>query len=145
MKLAGSISYRLAIGGFINKDSVNIQDYTHFNGNQYFLAEDYLNSFQIAPYYLYSNTEKFYTTAHAEYHLNGFLTNKIPFFRRLNWYLVGGTNAFYVNSKNNYVEVFAGLENIFKLLRVDFVYGWSNGRNPEYAFRIGLQGAFSGN
>ncbi|MEI9945195.1 MAG: DUF5686 family protein [Chitinophagaceae bacterium] len=121
LKLAGKFNYRLAIGGFINTDSVSVQDYIHFNGNKYLLAAAYLNSFQLAPYYLYSNKEKFYSTAHAEYHLNGLLTNKIPGFRRLNWYLIGGANTFYVNNNNNYVEAFVGFENIFKIIRVDFV------------------------
>ena len=56
-----------------------------------------------------------------EHHFNGLLTNKIPLFRRLNWNLVAGSNAFYVNRDNNYVEIFGGLENIFKLIRVDVV------------------------
>ena len=144
LKLRGLFSYAISIGGFLNKDSVNIPDYTHFNGNQIIAAAPYLNSFQLAPYYKYSNTESFYSTLHAEYHLNGFLTNKIPFFRKFNWYLVGATNAFYVNKKNNYAEVSAGLENIFKALRVDFVWGFEQGRRPMTGIRIGLHGLITG-
>jgi hypothetical protein len=68
------------------------------------------------------------------------LTNKIPLFKRLNWNLVGGGNAFYVNSKNNYVEVFAGLENVLKLFRVDFVAAYSNGKSVSTGIRIGTGG-----
>jgi hypothetical protein len=139
LKLAGRFSYNLAIGGFLNRDSVNIPDYTHFNGNQLFRLAPFLNSFQLAPYYKYSNTESFYTTIHAEHHFNGFLTNKIPLFRRLNWHLLGGTNAFYVNKKNNYAEAFVGLENIFKAFRVDFIWGFEQGRRPVTGVRIGLR------
>jgi hypothetical protein len=144
LKLRGLFSYNISIGGFLNKDSVNIPDYTHFNGNQIIRAAPYLNSFQLAPYYKYSNTENFYSTLHAEYHLNGFLTNKIPLFRTLNWYLVGATNAFYVNKHNNYAEVSAGLENIFRALRVDFVWGFEQGRRPVTGVRIGLSGLITG-
>jgi hypothetical protein len=144
LKLLGIFNYAFSLGGFLNRDSVNIPDYTHFNGNQIIVASPYLNSFQLAPYYKYSNTESFYTTFHAEYHLNGFLTNKIPGFRTLNWHLVGGTNAFYVNEKNNYFEAFAGLENIFKILRVDFVWGFEYGRRPDTGIRIGLSGLITG-
>ncbi|MFI5187355.1 MAG: DUF5686 and carboxypeptidase regulatory-like domain-containing protein [Chitinophagales bacterium] len=143
LKLAGVFNYVFTMGGFLNHDSVNIPDYTHFNGNQLFIATPYLNSFQLAPYYKYSNTESFYTSFHAEYHFNGFLTNKIPLFRRLNWHLVGGTNAFYVNKKNNYAEAFAGLENIFKILRIDGIWGFEEGRRPVMGFRIGLHGIFT--
>ena len=128
MKLKGTLQYRLGIGGFFNTDSVPVQDYRHFNGNRMATASDYLNSFQLAPYYANSTIEKLYAWGHAEHHFNGLLTNKIPLFRRLNWNLVAGANAFYVNSNNSYVEAFAGLENIFKVLRVDFVAAYINGQ-----------------
>jgi hypothetical protein len=79
-----------------------------------------------------------------EYHFNGMLTNKIPWFRRLNWNLVGGANAFYVNADNNYVEIFGGLENIFKLLRVDLVGSYLNGHKGQFGVRVGLGGLFGG-
>ena len=139
-KLRGLLKYRFSIGGFLNTRSVFIQDYQHFNGNQTLFASDYLNSFQLAPYYANSTTAAFYATGHLEHHFNGFLTNKIPLFRRLDWYLVGGSNAFYVNRDNNYVEIFGGLENIFKIFRVDLVGSYLNGRYGQTGIRIGLDG-----
>jgi hypothetical protein len=144
LKLLGLISYRLSVGGFLNSKIVFIQDYQHFNGNQTIFASPYLNSFQIAPYYANSTTAPFYAEGHIDYHLNGLLTNKIPLFRRLNWNLVGGSNAFYVNPTNNYVEIFAGLENIFKLLRIDFVWSYLNGNLGQEGIRIGFGGLFGG-
>jgi hypothetical protein len=73
------------------------------------------------------------------------LTNKIPFFKKLNWNLVGGGNAFYVNRKGNYVEVFAGLENILKILRVDVVVSYDNGKLGHTGIRIGTGGLLGGN
>ncbi len=140
LKLRGLLHYRFSIGGFLNTRSVYIQDYQHFNGNQTLFASEYLNSFQLAPYYANSTTAAFYATGHLEHHFNGFLTNKIPVFRRWNWNLVGGTNAFYVNSNNNYVEAFGGLENIFKLFRVDLVGSWLNGHYGQTGIRVGLDG-----
>ena len=144
LKLAGQFSYRFDIGGFLNNKTVFIQDYRHFNGNQFILASKYLNSFQVAPYYANSTTASFYATAHVEHHFNGLLTNKIPLFKRLNWNLVAGSNAFYVNSNNNYVEIFAGLENILKIFRVDVVGSYLNGNNGQVAVRIGLGGLLGG-
>ncbi|HEX9509658.1 MAG TPA: DUF5686 and carboxypeptidase regulatory-like domain-containing protein [Puia sp.] len=144
-KLRGLLKYRFSIGGFLNTNSVYIQDYQHFNGNQTFLASEYLNSFQLAPYYANSTTANFYATGHLEHHFNGFLTNKIPLFQRLNWHLVVGANAFYVNKNNNYEEVFGGLENIFKLLRVDLVSSYLNGHYSQTGVRIGFGGLLGGN
>lgn len=140
LKLKGLLRYRLGIGGFINDNKVPIQDYQHFNGNQTVFANQYMNAFQLAPYYLNSTTAGFYATGHLEHHFNGLLTNKIPLFRRLNWYLVGGVNAFYVNRNNNYTEVFGGLENIFKVFRVDVVGSYLNGHYGQTGVRIGMGG-----
>ena len=144
LKLGGRFSYHLSVGGFLNADSVNIQDYIHFTGNRLLEAAPYLRSFQLAPYYRYSNTEEFYASANVEHHFNGFLTNKIPFFKKLNWHLVNGANAFYVNEKNNYVEVFVGLENILKVIRVDFIWGYQPNQPAVTGFRIGFKGVLTG-
>ncbi len=139
-KLKGKLNYRFSIGGFFNTASVYIQDYQHFNGNQLIFASQFMNSFQLAPYYANSTTAGFYATGHLEHHFNGLITNKIPLFRRLNWNLVAGSNAFYVNQQNNYVEVFGGLENILKVLRVDFIASYLNGHTGQTGVRIGLGG-----
>jgi Family of unknown function (DUF5686)/CarboxypepD_reg-like domain len=143
-KLKGTLAYRFTVGGFLNARSVPIQDYQHFNGNQTLFASEYLNSFQLAPYYANSTTASFYSTGHIEHHFNGLITNKIPLFRKLNWYLVGGSNAFYVSNKNNYFEIFGGIENIFKTLRIDFVESYLNDRNNVFGVRLGFGGLLGG-
>jgi len=143
-KLKGLLRFRFSVGGFLNNKSVYLQDYQHFDGNQTIVASEYLNSFQLAPYYANSTIANFYTEGHLEHHFNGLLTNKIPLFRRLNWNLVGGANAFVVNRDNNYSEVFGGLENIFKILRVDMVGSWLNGHYSQTGIRIGMGGLLGG-
>jgi hypothetical protein len=144
LKLAGEFKYKVGIGGFINSTKTFIQDYQHFNGNRSTAASEYLNSFQLASYYGNSTREKLYAFGHIEHHFNGLLTNKIPLLKQLNWHLVGGANAFYVNSKNNYAEAFFGIENIFKLLRIDFVAAYQNGRKGLTGIRLGLGGIIGG-
>jgi hypothetical protein len=92
----------------------------------------------LLPIYQFSNTDRFYSLAHIEYNLKGFLTNKIPGFRKLNLYLVTGGNGFYINNSKYYYEVFVGLDNIFKQLRIDFVQSYVNGKASESGFRLGF-------
>jgi hypothetical protein len=139
-KLGGTFRYRLSTGGFLSARQVDIPDFQHFNGNQILFTFDYLNTFQLAPYYRYSNTESFYTVLHAEHHFNGLLTNKIPLFNKLKWNLVGGTNTFYVNRDNYYVEAFAGLENIFKIFRIDLVTALQAEPGRQWGVRVGFGG-----
>jgi hypothetical protein len=141
-KLKGLFKYRFGIGGFLNTKSVYVMDYQSFNGNQTFYASPYLNSFQLAPYYQNSTTASLYGVGHIEHHFNGMLTNKVPLLRNLQWNLVIGSNAFYVNQENNYVEIFAGLENIFKLFRVDVVGSYLNGKPGQVGVRLGFDGLF---
>ena len=136
--------YRFSVGGFLNNRKVQIPDLQHFNGNQTFYNIKYLNSFQLAPYYRYSNAEKFYALAHVEHHFNGLITNKIPLFNKLKWNLVAGANTFFVNSDNYYLEAFLGVENIFKLFRVDFVNAYQPGLGNKFGVRIGFGGLIGG-
>ena len=145
LKLLGSIRYAFGAGGFISRNKVEMPDYTHFDGNKLFLASDYMGSFQLLPYHKYSNTNRFYAKMHLEHHYNGLLTNKIPLFRKLNWHLVTGANSFYLNADQFYIEPFVGLENVLKLLRVDFVWGIEKGKPSTTGIRVGIRGINRGN
>jgi hypothetical protein len=138
-KLRGKLSYRIGFGGFFDTSKVQVPDYQHFNGNTSTFATEYLNSFQLLPIYQYSNLEKFYSVLYLEHHFNGFLTNKIPGFKKLNWYLVAGFNAFYLDKNKNYQEYMIGFENILKQFRIDIVRGSFKGQKATYDFRIGLR------
>ncbi len=136
MKLGGRFSYQVAADGFFDDTKVGIQDRIQYLGNQTIAASQYLASFQLAPYYLYSNVSKFNLSGHAEYHLNGLLTNKIPGFKKLNWFFVLGANALHIQGLPDYYEASFGIENILKVLRVDFVQGWQKGGYRPNGFRI---------
>ncbi len=142
LKLAGELKYRIGMGGFIDAKTVYIQDYQHFNANRSIIASEYVNSFQLASYYANSTTNSFFSFANIEHHFNGLLTNKVPLLKKLDWNLVVGTNGFYVTNTNNYIEVFAGLENILKIFRVDFIEARENGQQTLTGVCIGTGGIF---
>ena len=142
LKLFGTMSYDVAVGGFLNKNYVSLPDLMHLTDNEIVLAAPYLRSFQMAPYYRYSNTESIYGELHLEYYLKGFLSNKIPLLRQAKWYLVMGTNTFYASDKNYYTEAFAGIDNlgykIYRFLRVDVVHSWDHLNRQSTGIRVGL-------
>ncbi len=144
LKLAGLFKYNVGLGGFLNADRYSIPDMKHFNGNRTFYNMKYLNSFQLAPYYAYSNVAKLYGEANVEHHFNGLLTNKVPLFNKLKWNLVAGGNAFYVKQDQYYAEAFVGLENIFKLFRVDFIAGYQPLLKTQLGVRVGFGGFLGG-
>ncbi len=132
LKLAGHFDYNIAFSGFFDAAKTYIPDYQHYNGNQTIFASSYMNSFQLAPYYGYSNTTGFNMSVHAEYHLNGLLSNKIPGFKKLNCFFVVGGNMLQITGGKAYYETLFGIENILKVIRVDFVQGFiSTGDRPS--------------
>lgn len=138
LKLAGRFSYRIQAGGFLSDRFVQVQDYIHLPGNRLFRSTDFLSRFQLPQYYRFSHTAPFYSAVFSEHHFNGFLTNKIPGLKQLNWHFVAGiSGVWYQNT--NYMEWHAGLENIFRLFRFDLVRGYLNGRAVPLEFRIGTR------
>ncbi len=132
LKLGGQLNYNFVFGGFLSANKTYSPDYQHYLGNQTIFASRELSSFQLAPYYKYSNTANFNLAAHAEYHLNGLISNKIPGFKKLNWFFVIGANALHVDKGADYYEWLFGIENIFKVIRVDYVMGFEiNGASPS--------------
>lgn len=127
LKLYGKLNAKFVMGGFLNSNKVFVPDYQHYLGNEIALSSNYMNGFQLLPYYAFSNTAYLYTESHFEYHLNGFLSNKIPLFNKLNWFFVLGANTLNIQGKPNYYETFISVEKIFKVGRIDFVNGYTQG------------------
>jgi len=147
LRLLGNVKYNFAFGGFLNSAYVSIPDLMHLYGNRGVgYASPYLQSFQFAQFYDFSNKEPFYGEGHIEYHLNGLLSNKIPLLRQASYYLLFGGNAFYARQGDYYTEAFVGIDNIgWKLarpLRIDFVQSWDSymGHNSGIRFGLNLPG-----
>ncbi len=140
LKLAGRLNYNIAAGGFLSDRSAFLPDFNHYISNRYAAAAPYLRSFQLMSYYQFSNTARLYGEQHLEYHLNGFLTNKIPGFKKLNWFLITGNNLLYINGGTLYGEVFMGLENVLKIGRIDFVQSFNQQGWHSSGIRFTLAG-----
>jgi hypothetical protein len=140
LKLAGVLKYNATLGGFLNANSTYAMDYKHFYTSFSHISGQFVKAFQNVTYYQFSNSSSFFSELHLEHHANGLLTNKIPLLKKWKWNLVEGTNALYMDPKTNYGEFFVGLENIFKIFRIDAVVGLQNGYKPVYTYRVGFAG-----
>jgi hypothetical protein len=137
LKMLGTLNYHTVVGGFLNNRRVNIPDFQHYNDNETYRASTYLNSFQLAPFYQFSNTDPLYLRGHIEWQLNGFLTNKIPLFKMLNSFLVTGVNGLWINKNSYYGDFFVGLTNVLGA-RIDYVISTSSFRKYDSGLRIGV-------
>jgi hypothetical protein len=140
--LVGRANISVAAGSFISHHSMSFIDFKHFQGNQTIIGEHYQNGFQLLPYYAYSTNES-WLEGHYEHHFGGFIFNKIPLIKKLNLQEVGGAHLL-LNNDIRYIELDAGIEHLFKILRIDFVTSFGNHGKLDAGFLIGLNlnGAF---
>lgn len=157
MGLVGRSEIMAEAGGFIKSVNTTLTtdifpEFQHFHGNQTIFAKNgaYLTTFQLLPYYDYSTANNF-AQAHWEHHFNGFIFNKIPLWRKLNFTEVVAAHTLHTwNASNNvtsHTEFNFGIDNIgwgiMRLIRVDYVFGfdWNSGGtfNPVSGGRVGLK------
>lgn len=138
LRIPGEFRYAAETGGFLSKGALQTPDYIHFTGNLTTKAGPYLNAFQLLPYYERSGVYDLYVAVHAEHHFNGFLTNKIPFVKKLNLRLVAGSNMIWTGKNDPYYEVFTGLDNVLKIFRFDYVWAWDKRGAYGQGLRIGI-------
>jgi hypothetical protein len=132
---------------------------TIHGGNETYIYDLY--AYNSMNYYEFASDE--YASASISHHFDGFFFNKIPLFRKLKWREVVGGKALIgrVSNKNNdllifptflstlnngpYMEASAGIENIFKVFRVDAVWRLTYLNNPNitpFSIKASLQFAF---
>ena len=140
--LFGRFSYRLTGGYFFRNKTMSFMDYQHFTGNQTLIQTgDLLACFRLLPYYTYS-TKVWFTEWHAEHHFKGFLLNRIPLIKKLNWREFMGIHVLNSDRLQNYYEVNFGLERIWKVLRVDYVLAYGQTTKFRQGLTVSLSFTF---
>lgn len=145
--LLGKSDFYLQGGTFVNRTNIPFTDYKHFFGNQTLFASDkYNRTFNLMPYYSNSTASSF-TQVHVDHHFNGFILNKIPLIKRLNFETTVGFHSLFLENKTPYTEFSVGIENIgwnlFRFMRVDYYLAFKNGENIDKGFKIGINLPFN--
>ncbi len=150
--LVGYTDVNVAAGAFLRNKRVEFIDRHHPMGNQTIFGKpsDYTRSFFLLPYYDYSTRDPF-VQAHLQHHLQGWLLDKIPGLRRLNWKEVFGASIYHTQNtygenileqKMPYWELNFGFENIgfkfFRPFRVDVVTGFFGKEHYNTGVVIGV-------
>lgn len=142
MGFFGNLSYRIKGGAFLNANKLYFVDFKHFLGNQtIFKTNDYPGSFHLLPYYAFS-ADQWYTEAHAEHHFQGLIFNQIPGIKKLKVEEVIGFHFLSSNRLSYYYEVNFGLEKIFRVIRLDYVLGFSPEKKLKQGFTLGIDISF---
>ncbi|TNE51958.1 MAG: carboxypeptidase-like regulatory domain-containing protein [Bacteroidetes bacterium] len=151
--LFGYSDWNLGAGVFWNAARVELMDYFHPKGNQTILGRPdwYTRGFFLLPYYEYSTADA-YTYLHWRHHLNGWLLDKIPVLRKLNWKEAIGFGLYYAEhhawelqqpaTTLPYWEFSVGLYNIgikfFRPLHIDLAFGYFDDQHYRTGLVIGV-------
>jgi hypothetical protein len=150
--LAGYTQFNIIGGWFLRDNKMEFIDYHHVNGNQTIFGKsgNYLRSFNLLPYYDFS-TRRPFVQAHAQHHLQGWLLDKIPGLRKLNWKEVFGVSVYYTDrtisesterSVKPYTELNFGFENIgikaIRPLRIDVFSGFYGQKFARTGIILGI-------
>lgn len=136
--LVGTSSYAIGIGTFLNDNALTFVDLQHFSGNQTSFSQiGKKMRFELLPFYEFS-TSKSFLQAHYEHHFNEFIFNKIPLVKKLNLQAVASANYLTNETIGQYVELGAGVEHIFKFLRVDYYWAFRDGSLFGNGLRFGI-------
>jgi hypothetical protein len=114
-------------------------------------------AYNMMKYYEFASDQ--YASVGLFHHFEGLLFNKVPLIKKLKWREVVTGKALWgsVNDRNRntlifpstlhalgaepYVELTAGIENIFKVFRVDFLYR-ATYQSPKASNNIGVKAGF---
>ena len=141
--IRGKLDVALKAGKFLNANKLFFMDYQHFLGNRTFLVTaDPVGSFRLLDYYRYSTSDKYFT-ANVHYHFRKLLVTRFPMVR-----LTGITENVFVNylaspTSNNYTEVGYGIDGILRILRLEAITSFQDGKYLDYGFRIGIISSLS--
>ena len=98
-------------------------------------------SFKRLPYYAYS-TKNQWIEGHWDHKFQGFITDRLPLLKKLDWGLVAGANFLYTSEEKDYLELSMGFDQIgfgvLKLFRFDVVGSFRKGNYDGLGYLIGL-------
>jgi len=139
----GNFDYHLRGGIFLEKKNIAFMDNLQVNGNKLFFPIDReLNSFNLLEYYKFFTNDR-YAEGHFEYNFEGFILNKIPWLKKLNFHLIAGTKVMVMANQKPYSEYSIGFDNIgfgkFRFLRFEYVRSNFGGVTKSgFVFRANL-------
>lgn len=138
MGIMGNSEYYIE-GGLFMIQPQYFMDHAHFNTTQTaFSPRDELRSYWTLPYYQ-ASTNMGYAQVHYQHHFKGWFLGKIPGIKKAKIYEVVGFHFLYSPEIRDYYEFTVGFENIFRIIRVDFVGGFVRGESPMWGGRIKIQ------
>ena len=132
-----SLEYFVNGGDFISKKKMYFPDYRHFMGNEFFFQYTYPpDQFRMLQYYRYSTTGWFFQT-HATWSSQNFALTRIQALRTTGLSETLQLHYLKVPTIRNYTEVVYGIDNIYRVLRLEAVAQFHGSHFKGMGWRFG--------
>ncbi|WP_305982056.1 DUF5686 and carboxypeptidase regulatory-like domain-containing protein [Roseivirga thermotolerans] len=142
MGVRASVDLEVEAGKFLNNNSLEFMDFKHFRGNRMlFVPMDVTGGYRLLDYYRHSTREE-YVSVLSHIRFRKLLFTHIPALR-----LTGVKENLFVNylhtpSSDNYMEVGYTIDNLLRVLRVEFIQSFQGWKAREFGVRIGVSSLF---
>lgn len=136
--VSGKLEFELRAGAFLNNRQMYFMDFQHFDGNRTILSSlKPAGAFRLLDYYEFSDNSA-YVSAHTHYQFRKFLFTQLPEIRfsglRENIFV----NYLKTQNSPHYYELGYGIDNIFRLFRVEVGASFHDTNFQEVGLRIGI-------
>lgn len=133
----------ISVGSFMNSNRVEFPDFHHFNGIQNIFLQPTSNTwsnirqFSTLPYYDYSTATN-YLEVHIKHNFRQPIIANLLNKTGMNWSTYIGWNFLHTSDRFDYSEYYVGIEDIFEILSVQFVYTTPQLPSARSSIRIGI-------
>jgi len=134
----GRLGVELSAGKFLNTNSLYFMDFKHFTGNESpFLLNNPIAGYRLLSYYNYSTSDQYFSGI-AHYQFRKFLVTQFPFLRMTGVKEIVFLSYLATPYSNNYIEVGYGIDNLFRILRVEGAVAFQEGKYNGFGIKVGI-------
>jgi hypothetical protein len=140
----GDLSVKINTGTFFKPKDLTIIDLHHFPGNRTILTnQDPAGSFRLLEYYQFS-TQSNYAALYSHYQFRKLLLTRLPTVRKRGIREAVFVNLLETKASQHYTEIGYGINYIFRILRVEGVASFLDGKYQDWGVRIGVASNLEG-
>jgi len=138
----GQVDVLVRGGAFVNNNRVGFPDFKHFATSEIILTSlDPIGSYRLLPYYQESTDEE-YLEFYGHYQFRKFLLTHIWELHIMGLKEDVFVNYLYTPTSENYTEVGYSIDNILRVLRLEFVTSFRDFSYDDFGVRISVASTF---
>jgi uncharacterized protein DUF5686/carboxypeptidase-like protein len=134
----GRLGLDVSMGKFLNTRSMYFPDFKHFAGNESpFLLGNPVGGYRLLSYYNYSTADQYFS-AISHYQFRKFLITQLPLLRFTGVKEIVFLSYLVTPFSGNYIELGYGIDNLFRIFRVEGAAAFRDGRYSGFGIKVGI-------